>query len=72
MRVKWTSYNPNIVGLEGTIIGHTNNSVQVRLTTGEICDDLYWNIVPLDDEAQEYIKEVKRTATPMLTPLNND
>lgn len=71
MRVKRKSYAPYLIGKEGKIIGRIDNTLQIQLDSGEVCDDLYWNWIPLDDIAKKYIEVVERTAIPLTTPIDD-
>lgn len=66
MRIQRISYGPEAKGKCGTILSHENNTLLILVDGSTIeCKDLYWNWVPLDDEAASYLEEVKRAAIPM-------
>lgn len=72
MRVQRRGYGLNAIGKCGTMIRHNNNTLHILLDNGIECDDLYWNWIALDTDAKTYLLEVEKTATPMLTPVNDD
>lgn len=70
MRVVHKGFPPIAIGVSGTIVSHENNLVNIRLDDGmTLYSELYWNLIPLDKEAEEYLKMVAKTATPMVSSL---
>lgn len=67
--VRWLPDKPIIQGKCGIILSHENNTLLIRMDSGEEVKDLYWNLIPLDDEAKAYIENVEKTATPMTSEL---
>lgn len=69
MRVQRISYGMGAIGRSGTIVSHKNNLILVRFDNGVQAEEFYWNCLSLDDEARDYLEEVKRTAIPIKTIL---
>ena len=67
MRVQRKVHSEDDKGNTGSILSHDNQTLRVHVdgtADDAVCEDAFWNWLPLDAEAAKYLQQVEDTSEP--------